>query len=675
MVNISNSDEHKTFNNNTTNKSGTIRFIPGFNSISKATPTVSIALNSSRGTTDLSIIAPSDIINNNSISSTSSHRWLPESTKSYPSLRDVRTSFDESLSSRVPNKTSSGNINEVAPVEFTTSNSISQNEHNSYQETLTDLLSESFYSYTPSVCGMGKCGPSVVSNELPNIFNKSETSHSVNEQRLISFNKNFFIISDAGKPIFTMHTDDKKIIPLAGIINTIVNYFQVNQQAKIKMIHFRNTGQKFVFLNKEHIIIMIHSNLGESFKMLQDQCYFLYSYLISTLTSKSLERLFRNRSNFDLGTFLAQSDIENLNSICHLLSNNFYPDIFLNALQSNPIEKRIRNKIHKEILQELHENRDIIPRGTLLYGFLLIGEDTKMAAVIRPQGHTLYTHDIQLLFCLVRRHLHLNTMDRELWIPICFPKFNSSGFLYSYIKILSLKNKSVMVLLSAQKDAFFKLKLFGDRLLTRLGRDSHIAKIIISDNPCTGFSIKDIPAPLIHHFIFKSTKNAQYIMPTMEYNIKYQDVIKNTVSYNDESENNQKYLGNQQKDDIYSMENGIDVLNYQIKLQRYYMELHNSVMSEDGSKLQSRSVINFIQWDGITSKNISSYDDVDNPQSVNNGRIHIMGMVWCTPHFELYLISNNGVSDKGAISSSAKNILRWCQKYEQCLFIQNGAIF
>lgn len=676
MVNVSNSDEHSICNNGTANELRTIRFIPGFNSFHKATPTVSIALNNSRGTTDSTTVASFDTINNNPISLISSHSWLHESIKSYPSLRDIRNSFNEPLSPSLPNKTSSGDVNELGPIKSTTPNHSLQDEHNSYQEALADLLSESFYSYTPSIYGMGRYDPPVVSNELPNIFNKSETSHSVDKKRLINFNKNFFIMSNAGKPIFTMHRDDKKTIPLAGIINTIVNYFQVNQQAEIKTVYLRNTGQKFAFLNKGPIIIMIYSNLGESFKVLQDQCNFLYSYLISTLTLKNLQKLFMNRANFDLGTFLAQSDIENLNSICHLLSNKFYPDIFLNALQSNPLEKKVRNKIHKEILQELHENCDIIPRGTLLYGFLLTGEDTKMTAVIRPQGHTLYTQDIQLLFCLIKRHLCLNTMDCELWVPICFPKFNSSGFLYSYIKILSLKTKSVMVFLSAQKDAFFKLKLFGDRLLFRLMRDPHIAEIITSDNPCTGFTIKDIPAPLIHHFIFKSTRNAQYIMPTIEYNIKYHNIIENRIPCDNTSGNNQEHLDNQQNNSIHIMRDNINAQNYQMKLQRYYMELHNSVMSEDGCKWQSQSVINFIQWDGIMSKNTSYYTDVDDDlMSVNNGRIHVMGMAWCTPHFELYVISNNGISDKNAISSSAKKILHWCQKYEQRLFIQSGAIF
>ena len=678
MINGQNSNERGIFNSNTTNKLQTIEFIPGLHSFSKATPTVSIALNDTNGTTSSASEVSVDELKGNSISLISSQNWLNNSVRSYTSLRNIRASLNGSLSFGLPNETYNKDNGDVVPSEHVLSSHTLENDNAFYQETLTDLLSESLYSYTPSLYGTGGCNRPVVSNELPNIFNKYEKPSLVNKQRLSNSDKNFFIISNAGKPIFIMHGDDKKVIPLAGIINTIVNYFQVNQQAEIKTMYLRNIGQRFVFLKRGPIIIMVYSKLGESFRVLREQCNFLYSYLISTLTSKNLEKLFRNRSNFDLGTFLAKSDMENLNLICHLLSNKFYPDIFLNALQSNPLEKNIRAKIHNKILQQLHDDSEIIPRGTLLYGFFLTGEDIKMTAVIRPQGHTLYTHDMQLLFCLIRRHLNLNTTDRELWIPICFPKFNSTGFLYSYIKILSLKSKSVMVFLSAQKDAFFKLKLFGDRLLLRLTKEPRIAEIITSNTPCTGFSIRDIPAPLIHHFIYKSTRNAQYIMPSMEYNEKYHYIIENVVPFTNENENNQNHLDDQQNDNNTFTKNDIREQYYQMKLQRYYTELHNSVMSEDGYKSQSKSIINFIQWEGARiNNNAYGNDDVvdDDLRTIRIGTIHIMGMAWFTPQFELYIISNNGVSDKSAISSSARKILRWCKKNEQRLFIQSGAIF
>lgn len=167
-------------------------------------------------------------------------------------------------------------------------------------------------------------------------------------------------------------------------------------------------------------------------------------------------------------------------------------------------------------------------------------------------------------------------------------------------------------------------------------------------------------------------------MPSMEYNEKYHYIIENVVPFTNENENNQNHLDDQQNDNNTFTKNDIREQYYQMKLQRYYTELHNSVMSEDGYKSQSKSIINFIQWEGARiNNNAYGDDDVvdDDLRTIRIGTIHIMGMAWFTPQFELYIISNNGVSDKSAISSSARKILRWCKKNEQRLFIQSGAIF
>lgn len=638
--------------------------ILGFSNNSKASATLSVNLKNTTGDTSLISVPSHNVSTKNSISHLSSNASFRGSIKSYPSIRN----FESTLNSVSSHTTANGNASSDVNTEPT-----NESENETSNENLLDLLAESMYSYTPSVAGVERYRRPIVSNELPNIFINHKHQKQVDSDGLIRRNKNFFILSNAGKPIFIMHGEDKQVIPLAGIINTVMNYFQVNEQSNVKTIYLRNTGQRFVFLNKSPITIMIYSNQGETTKVLQDELDFLYSYLLSTLTSKNLAKLFKNRSNFDLGTFLAQTDVDNLKEICSLLSDQFYPDIFLNALQSNPLRKTIRDKIHNQILQQLNDDSELIPRGTLLYGLLLTGDDTKMTAVIRPRGHTLHTSDLQLLFCLVRRHLRSNNTDRELWIPICFPKFNSTGFLYSYIKFLSYESKTVLVFISAQKDAFFKLKLFSDRLVCKLMKDRSISKVINSDRETSGFKIRDIPAPLIHHFIYKSTRHVQYVMPIVEYNVKFQNILEDDEIH----EISSSYSREERNEDVdFIKDEKLNQKLYQMKVQSYYRELHNSVMTEDGCKPLKNTVVNFIQWEGTLSSNDDNMEDNEEAvKFINKEKIHIMGMVWCTPQFELYLICNNGVNDKKTISSSARKILHWCQKHEERLFIQNGAIF
>lgn len=665
-------DRHSILSNKTQGTTFESNSILGFSNTAKASATLSVNLNNTTGDTSLLPVSSLNIPTKNPISHLSSNASLRGSIKSYPSIRNFESTLNKISSHNTTNGNSSSGLNREPTAGSMLSNYNSDNENSN--DDLLNLLAESMYSYTPSVAGTERYRRPVVSNELPNIFINENYRKKEDDNGLVNHNKNFFILSNAGKPIFIMHGEDKQVIPLAGIINTVINYFQVNEQSNVKTIYLRNTGQRFVFLNKSPIIIMIYSNQGETTKVLQDELDFLYSYLLSTLTSKNLAKLFKNRSNFDLGTFLAQTDVDNLKEICSLLSNQFYPDIFLNALQSDPLRKSIRAKIHNQILHQLNEDSELIPRGTLLYGLLLTGNDTKMTAVIRPRGHTLHTSDLQLLFCLVRRHLRSNNTDRELWIPICFPKFNSTGFLYSYIKFLSYESKTVLVFISAQKDAFFKLKLFSDRLVCKLMKDRSISKVIKSDREMSGFRIRDIPAPLIHHFIYKSTRHVQYVMPIVEYNVKFQNILED-----DETHEIASYCSGDERneDNAFIKDEKLNQKLYQMKVQSYYRELHNSVMTEDGSKPLKNNVVNFIQWEGtISNSDEDIHDDSDTEvASTNKEKIHIMGMVWCTPQFELYLICNNGVNDKKTISSSARKILRWCQKHEERLFIQNGAIF
>ncbi|CCK70914.1 guanine nucleotide exchange factor MON1 KNAG_0F02490 [Huiozyma naganishii CBS 8797] len=508
-------------------------------------------------------------------------------------------------------------------------------------ENLIDMLAESIYSYAPSMINGKSAGAKrpYVSNEIPNVFSVTErdvidqdSNSALNKQ-----DKNFLIISYAGKPIYAMHGRDEQVVSFSGIINTIVSYFQVNNEDSIKTITSTNTGQKFAFLNKDPIILMAYSTRGETTSELLDQLDFLYSYLLSSVTERQLHKLFSRRSNFDLRTFLEHTDFENLNDLCLQITNRLYPDLLLNALQSNPLRKSVRAKIHDAILNQLSGDSDLIPRGTLLYGLLLSTRQSKLTAVVRPRGHTLHTTDLQLLFCLVRRHMESGSASKEFWIPVCFPKFNSTGFLYAYIRFLSPEDKSAMVLISAQKDAFFKLKLFGDRLWERLVSDKLTTYIVPRGGGSArcGFRVRDIPAPLVHHFVYKSRRFVQYVMPEVDYNVSGNN------PFLDESESSGDPEG---------------VVEYQRKLQSYYQQLHDSVVYDDGDPI-NKSMLSFVKW------------------SCHGASVEVVGLAWVTPQFELYLLCNDGVRGKEVALRSARRVVSWCRKHEARLFIHDGAVF
>ncbi|CEP63001.1 guanine nucleotide exchange factor MON1 LALA0_S07e00166g [Lachancea lanzarotensis] len=522
-----------------------------------------------------------------------------------------------------------------------------------------------------------------VSNEIPSLF---ETRDPDNEsQGPLPQEKQFFILSSAGKPIFSMHGKDELVMGLMGIIHTVANYFKVHD-TKIHSITNSGGGcikQNLVFIDKNPILLMAVSSREESLNDLSQQLDFLYSYLICTLSRRQLTRLFTKRENFDLRHFLTNTDFENLTHICESIANGFNPDFLLGALRCLTMRKSTRQAVHTAMLTHVQHAEVASERGTVLYG-LIVAPGGQLCAVLRPRGHTLHTTDLHLLFSLIFNQYQGLQDDQELWLPICFPKFNSSGFLHCFIRRLPPHltrtspdltaagsetpledNREVssstpaLVLISAQKESFFELKKIGQQIVDDLVSKSLLEQIERASK--FGFTMADIPAKFVHHFIYKSKKHVQYVMPRLEEldlynNDPYDDRTSTfTANYRDDQ-------GEYERPDSHKREKH---KVYLYKLMRTYTHIRNNVIDQNGAPL-NRSVLSFIQWssDGLPMNGLPHGEVVD-----------VLCLAWLTPTFELFLICNNGASDRNAVLRSAKAIVDWCRRNEDRLFVKNGAIF
>ncbi|SCU81325.1 LAFA_0C04082g1_1 [Lachancea sp. 'fantastica'] len=529
-----------------------------------------------------------------------------------------------------------------------------------------------------------------VSNEIPCLF-ETRDPESVSPAALPQ-EKQFFILSSAGKPIFSMHGKDELVMGLMGIINTVTDYFKVHGT---KFRSMTNSGencvkQKLVFLDKSPILLMAFSSREESVNDLSQQLDFLYSYLICTLSRRQLTRLFSKRENFDLRHFLTNTDFENLTHICESIANGFNPDFLLGALRCLTMRKSTRQALHTAMLTHVQSAEAANERGTVLYG-LIVAPGGQLCAVLRPRGHTLHTTDLHLLFSLIFNQFQGLQDDQELWLPICFPKFNSSGFLHCFIRRLppQLTSRSqnrdapeseiqnthseaqpeeaivppsptpALVLISAQKESFFELKKIGQKIVDDLVSKSLLEHIATASK--FGFTMADIPAKFVHHFIYKSKKHVQYVMPRLQEldlynNDPYDDRTNTFTAKHGDGESEEDDADNHKREKH---------KNYLYKLMRTYTHIRNNVIDQNGTPL-NRSVLSFVQWssDGLPISGLPHGEIVD-----------VLCLAWLTPTFELFLICNNGASDRNAVLKSAKAIVDWCRKNEDRLFVKNGAIF
>ncbi|EGE03504.1 vacuolar fusion protein mon1 [Trichophyton equinum CBS 127.97] len=101
--------------------------------------------------------------------------------------------------------------------------------------------------------------------------------------------KHFFILSSAGKPIYTRHGDGGLISPFIGIIQTIISFYQ---ESGGPLKSFSAGKTKIVILSQGPLYLVAISSLFESQAHLRAQLEALYMQILSTLTLPALDHIF-----------------------------------------------------------------------------------------------------------------------------------------------------------------------------------------------------------------------------------------------------------------------------------------------------------------------------------------------------------------------------------------------
>ncbi|ODQ67846.1 DUF254-domain-containing protein [Nadsonia fulvescens var. elongata DSM 6958] len=325
-----------------------------------------------------------------------------------------------------------------------------------------------------------------------------------NLEVFLSQEKHFFILSTAGKPIYSLHGDDNMIMSYMGVLLTIISFFQGQSHDtdnSDQLRSFTAGNSLFVASYEDPLILVAISKRGESEQQLRNQIDVLYTQILSTLTKSQISRVFKGRTNFDLRRLLGGTE-KFLTALTREICKGS-PPILLSALECAKLPRTIREKITTILLS--HKS------PSLLYG--LVVSDSRLVSVIRPRKHSLHPPDLLLLFNMIF-HTTAFRDGEEHWVPICLPKFNSTGFLYAHI--FQFSKNSVLVLISADKDAFFELRTVKDNILKSLRRDNLIKPIELAVNNGFSFRTIDIPVPHIRHFLYKSKLDVQFIMPNIE---------------------------------------------------------------------------------------------------------------------------------------------------------------
>ena len=139
--------------------------------------------------------------------------------------------------------------------------------------------------------------------------------------------------------------DEDKIVTLTGVLQALVSVVQDNNDS-LCSIYAGN--HKFVFLERDNLILVTAAQTHESQQQLILQLNYVYNQIISILTLSQLQRVFRQRNNYDLRRLLTGAE-KFLDSLLDVVESD--ASCLLGAVTCLPIENSVRDSIANTIAQ------------------------------------------------------------------------------------------------------------------------------------------------------------------------------------------------------------------------------------------------------------------------------------------------------------------------------------
>lgn len=242
------------------------------------------------------------------------------------------------------------------------------------------------------------------------------------------FRHHIFILSTAGKPIYSLNFSEDKLATLFGLLQALVSVVQSNEDDSIKSIQAHDL--KFVFLQKGPLILVAVTKIQRSTIQIQNQLLDVYNQIISIVTLQHLNHVYEKRKNYDLRKLLAGSErlIDHLliNDKKKKVSNN--PFSFLtHSIRILPLDPSIRETITGAIQANCSKIKNLV--------FAILICNNKLITLVRMKNFHIHADDLRLLFNLIE--CTESFKSAESWTPICLPKFDSNGFLHAHVSYIS----------------------------------------------------------------------------------------------------------------------------------------------------------------------------------------------------------------------------------------------
>ncbi|XP_028854340.1 vacuolar fusion protein MON1 homolog A [Denticeps clupeoides] len=308
--------------------------------------------------------------------------------------------------------------------------------------------------------------------------------------------KHVFVLSEAGKPIYTRYGTEEALSSTMGVMMALVSFVEAEKNI-IRSI--QGDGYRVVFLRKSPLVLVGVSRTSQSDRELTRELLYVYYQIVSLLTLTQLNHVFQHKQNYDLRRLLAGSE-HLTDNLLRLLDRD--PGLLLSAVTCLPLASSARDVVSSAL--------QAAKTKSLVFSILMAG--SRLVTLVRKKDQSLHHMDLHLLFNLVGSSSSFR--EGEGWTPICLPKFNTAGFFHAHISYLQSASDLCLILVSTDREDFFNLSECKHRIVERLRRRS-AWQALQEALRCPSYPVSQVAIPELRHFVYKSKSSGLYTSPEL----------------------------------------------------------------------------------------------------------------------------------------------------------------
>uniref|UniRef100_A0A8C4U9Q1 Vacuolar fusion protein MON1 homolog n=2 Tax=Falco TaxID=8952 RepID=A0A8C4U9Q1_FALTI len=314
--------------------------------------------------------------------------------------------------------------------------------------------------------------------------------------------KHVFVLSEAGKPIYSRHGNEEALAATMGVMMALVSFIQSGGNA-IRAIC--SEDRTLVFEQRGPLLLVSVSRTRQSAAQLRRELAFVHEQILSLLTRGGIARVFARRRGYDLRRLLAGAE-----AVLDRLLSGAAADgrLLLGAARCLPLPAPLRRAVSGALRRAAAAAVPAPALALLAAGGRLVTAARQRALA---EGGQLCASDLHLLLNLLGSGVGAG----EVWTPVCLPHFNPDGYFYAYAAALGEEEEEeggtggrtsgavTLILLSTEREGFYAAAGCRRHLEDTLRVQGWLGELAAAVRGGAGYGPSRPGAPELRHFLYK----------------------------------------------------------------------------------------------------------------------------------------------------------------------------